>query len=159
MFILSYIAPPVIISTQPSSSALNADIGCTLTLTCTSSGSPPDTFIWMKNGVPITNSCNITALNNTNTTAIFSTTYTISNLSINDMGVYSCTVRNPIGSDTREVINISICKCLCFIMLNGASILYCIRTYINDSKWYKFYYHGYSMIDPKVSSYILNLIV
>ena len=103
MFILSYIASPVIISTQPSSSALNIDTGTTLTLTCTSSGSPPDVFIWMKNGVPITNSSGITELNYTNTTAVFSTNYTISNLSINDTGTYICTAFNPIGRDNKTI--------------------------------------------------------
>ena len=47
MFMLS-IASPVIKSTQPPLSALNVDIGSTLTLTCISSGSPPDIFMWMK---------------------------------------------------------------------------------------------------------------
>ena len=91
--------------------AQNIGFGHQLNLSCISSGSPPDTFIWMKDGVPITNSSSITALNYTNTTAVFSTTYTINNLGISDMGVYKCTVRNPIGFDTREVINISNCKC------------------------------------------------
>ena len=108
----SYTATPVVtnILLLP---AQNIVFGHQLNLSCISSGSPPDTFIWMKDGVPITNSSTMTPLNYTNTTAIFSTTYTISNLNISDMGVYTCTVRNPIGSDTREVINISICKCLC----------------------------------------------
>ena len=96
--------------------AQNIVFGNQLNLSCTSSGSPPDTFIWMKDGIPITNSSSITAMNYANTTAVFSTTYTISNLSISDMGVYSCTVRNPIGFD-RKVINISIGKCDRFYVL------------------------------------------
>ena len=60
----------------------------------------------MKDGVPITNFSSIIALNYTNSTAEFSITYTISNLSINDTGAYACTVRNPIGNDTKT-INIS----------------------------------------------------
>ena len=102
MFILS-IASPVIISTQPPSSALDVDIGSTLTLTCVSSGSPPDIFMWMKDGVLITNSSSITELNYTNSSAVFSTNYTISNLSISDTGVYTCTVSNPIGSDNKTI--------------------------------------------------------
>ena len=57
----------------------------------------------MKNGVPITNSSSITALNYTNTSAVFSNNYTISNLSISDAGAYTCTVYNPIGSDNRTI--------------------------------------------------------
>ena len=65
--------------------------------------------MWMKDGVPITNSSSITALNYTNISAVFSTNYTISNLSISDMGIYTCIVRNPIGSDSKT-INFSIGK-------------------------------------------------
>ena len=79
-------------------------IGSPLTLTCTSSGSPPDTFIWMKDGVPISHSTSITAVNYTSTTAVFSTNYTISNFSTSDIDTYSCTVSNPIGSDSRTII-------------------------------------------------------
>ena len=102
MFILS-IAPPVIISTQPPLSALNVDIGSTLTLTCISSGSPPDIFMWMKDGVPISNSSSITELNYSNISPVFSINYTINNLSISDAGVYTCSVSNPIGSDNRTI--------------------------------------------------------
>ena len=63
----------------------------------------------MKDGVPITNSSSITALNYTNISVVFSTNYTISILSISDMGIYTCIVRNPIGSDSKT-INVSIGK-------------------------------------------------
>ena len=79
-------------------------IGSPLTLTCTSSGSPPDTFTWKKDGVPLTRSTSITTVNYTNTIAIFSTNYTISNFSTSDIGAYTCTVSNPIGSDSRIII-------------------------------------------------------
>ena len=62
--------------------------------------------MWMKDDVPITDSSSITALNYTNISAVFSTNYTITNLSISDMGVYTCIVRNPIGNDSK-IINIS----------------------------------------------------
>ena len=74
-------------------------IGSNITLTCTSSGSPPDTFTWMKDGVPVTQSTDITAVDYTSTSAVFSSSYTISNVSISDNGTYTCTVTNPIGSD------------------------------------------------------------
>ena len=105
-YLLAYIhlyspAPPVI--TTYSLSTMNVVIGSPLTLTCTSSGSPPDTFIWMKDGVPISHSTSITAVNYTNTTAVFSTNYTISSFSISDNGTYTCTVSNPIGSDSKTI--------------------------------------------------------
>ena len=78
-----------------------------ITLTCTSSGSPPDTFTWMKDGVPVTQSTDITTVTYTNTMAVFSSSYTISNVSISDNGTYTCTVTNPIGSDNYNfTINI-----------------------------------------------------
>ena len=97
----SYTATPVV--TTILLPAQNIAFGHQLNLSCVSSGSPPDTFIWMKDGVPITNSSGITELNYTNTTAVFSTSYTISNLSINDTGAYICTVFNPIGRDSRTI--------------------------------------------------------
>ena len=99
---LYHAASPVI--TTYSSSTMDVIIGNSLTLTCTSSGSPPDIFIWMKNGVPVTNSTSITAVNYTNTSAVFSINYTISNFNTNDIGTYTCTVCNPIGSDSRSII-------------------------------------------------------
>ena len=95
-------ASPLI--TTYSLSTMDVAIGSPLTLTCTSSGSPPDTFIWMKDGVPITHSTSITAVNYTNTSAVFSTNYTISNFSTSDIGTYTCTVTNPIGSDSRTIL-------------------------------------------------------
>ena len=87
-----------------SSSLSTVDIvlGSNITLTCTSSGSPPDTFTWMKDGVPVTQSTDITTVTYTNTMAVFSSSYTISNVSISDNGTYICTVTNPIGSDNNS---------------------------------------------------------
>ena len=79
-------------------------IGSPLTLTCTSSGSPPDTFTWMKDDVLIMHSTNITTVNYTNDIAVFTATYIISNFSTNDIGTYTCTVSNPIGSDNKTII-------------------------------------------------------
>ena len=90
-------------------SAVDLVLGSNITLTCTSSGSPPDTFTWMimKDGVLVTQSTNITTLTYTSTTAVFSSSYTISNVSISDNGTYTCTVNNPIGTDNNSfTINI-----------------------------------------------------
>ena len=88
-------------------SAVDIVLGSNITLTCASSGSPPDTFTWMKDGVPVTQSTDITTVTYTNTMAVFSSSYIISNVSISDNGTYTCTVTNPIGNDNNSfTINI-----------------------------------------------------
>ena len=99
---LLHTAAPVITAAISSSSLATVVLGSSITLTCTSSGSPPDTFTWMKNGVPVTQSTNITTVTYTNTVAVFSSSYTISNVSVSDNGTYTCTVTNPIGSDNNN---------------------------------------------------------
>jgi len=95
----------VITAILSSLSPVNITIGSSITLFCTSSGSPPDTFMWMKDGVPITPLPSVTTVTHTNTEAVFSITYTISNVSISDNGIaYTCTVTNPIGSDNHTII-------------------------------------------------------
>ena len=114
----SYIcsASPVI-TVYPSLSNNDVVIGSPLTLTCTSSGSPPDTFTWMKDGISITHSTNITTVNYTNIVAVFNSNYVISNFSTNDIGTYTCTVSNPIGNDSKTIIGNLVCiianKSLC----------------------------------------------
>ena len=103
----SYTAHPIVNTISSSLPVQVITVGHQLDLSCVSSGSPPDTFMWMKDSAPITNFSSITALNYTNISAVFSTNYTISNLSISDIGIYTCIVRNPIGSDSKA-INISI---------------------------------------------------
>ena len=98
-YAFTYIAPPRISSLSLSYGV----IGSSLTLTCTSSGSPPDIFILMKDGVEITQSTNIIAVNYTNTIAVFSAIYTINNISVSDNGTYTCAVSNPIGSDDKTI--------------------------------------------------------
>ena len=98
----------MITTAQSSLSALDVVIGSPLTLTCTSSGSPPDTFIWMKDGIAITQFTSI-AVNYTNTSAMFNTSYTISNLSTSDNGTYTCLVSNPIGKDSHA-ITVHVCE-------------------------------------------------
>ena len=90
-----------------SSSAVDIDIGSNITLSCTSSGSPPDTFTWTKDGVPVTQSITINELTYDDNSAVFSSDYTINNFSLTDNGTYTCTVTNPIGSDDYTfIINI-----------------------------------------------------
>jgi len=87
----------------PSSSHLTVVVGDSLTLSCTSRGSPPDTFTWMKDGTVIDPQPNVVTLAHDSTIANFQTNYTISNVITSDSGTYTCTATNPIGSDTENI--------------------------------------------------------
>ena len=87
----------------PSSSSKTIAIGSSLTLSCTSQGSPPDTFTWRKDSGPIVQSTNITTLNHTYDSAVFRADYTIDNTTTSDSGTYTCTVTNPIGTDNKTI--------------------------------------------------------
>ena len=87
----------------PSSSTITVVVGYPLTLSCTSRGSPPDTFIWMKNDVPITQSTSITTITHDTTSAVYQSDYIINNVSSSDSGPYTCTITNPIGSDSETI--------------------------------------------------------
>ena len=93
-------AAPRIINKSTTSPAV---IHFPLTLSCTSEGSPPDTFTWMKDGVPLTQSINYTTVTHSNTRAVFHTEYSISEAATSDSGTYTCTVTNPIGSDSHRI--------------------------------------------------------
>ena len=87
----------------PTSSIVAVVVGNSLTLSCTSQGSPPDTFTWMKDGTVIDPQPNVVTLVHDSTTANFQTNYTINNVTTSDSGTYSCTVINPIGSDSENI--------------------------------------------------------
>ena len=91
----------------PSSSTVTVVVGSSLTLSCTSQGSPPDTFTWRKDSGPIVQSTSITTVTHTNTSAVFRADYSINSVTTNDSGTYTCTVTNPIGSD-RENITVNV---------------------------------------------------
>ena len=95
-----YIAAPMI---DPPSSPVGVAIGMSVTLSCTSRGSPPDTFTLIKDSVPVNPSPNVTTVNYTNSTAVFRIDYTFDNFTEFDVGTYTCTVTNPIGSDSETI--------------------------------------------------------
>jgi len=55
-----YTAAPVI--DPPSSSTVTVTIGDSITLSCTSRGSLPDTFTWMKDGIEVNPQPNVVSL-------------------------------------------------------------------------------------------------
>ena len=84
----------------PSSSTVTVYVGSSLTLSCTSRGSPPDTFIWRKDNDPtVLQSTSITAVDHTSTSAVFRADYSIDSVTTSDSGTYTCTITNPIRSD------------------------------------------------------------
>ena len=85
------------------SSTLTVDVGSSLKLSCTSRGSPPDTFTWRKDSNPIVQSTSITTVAHANTSAVFRADYSINSVTTRDSGTYTCTVTNPIGSDSETI--------------------------------------------------------
>ena len=99
-----YTAAPVI--DTPSSSTVKVNVGSPLTLSCTSRGSPPDTFTWRKDNGPVLQSTTTPVTYNANR-AVFHTDYSIDSVTTSDYGTYTCTVTNPIGSDSATITVIS----------------------------------------------------
>ena len=85
------------------SSTVTVSVGFLLTLNCTSRGSPPDTFTWRKDNGPTEQSTSITAVDHTSTSAVFRAYYSIGNVTTGDSGMYTCTVTNPIGSNSATI--------------------------------------------------------
>ena len=87
----------------PLSSTVTVPVGSPLILSCTSRGSPPDTFKWGKDGIPIVQSISTSTVNYSITSAVFRTDYSINSVTTSDSGTYTCTVTNPIGSDSETI--------------------------------------------------------
>ena len=88
----------------PSSSTVTVNVGNPLTLSCTSRGSPPDTFTWRKDNDPtVLQSISITVVDYTSTNAVFHANYSIDSVTTSDSGTYTCTITNPIGSDSATI--------------------------------------------------------
>ena len=106
-----YTAAPMI--DTPSSSTVTTAVGSSLTLSCTSRGSPPDIFTWRKDNDPtVLQSTSITAVDYTSTSAVFHANYSIDSVTTSDSGTYTCTVTNPIGSDSATITVVDISKLL-----------------------------------------------
>ena len=57
----------------------------------------------MKDGVAITTSTNITTISQTSTASIYRSDYMINSFSTNNIGTYTCSVKNPIGNDSHNI--------------------------------------------------------
>jgi len=100
-----YTAAPAI--DPPLSLAVTVVVGSSLTLSCTSRGSPPDIFTWRKDNSPIVQSTSIITVTHNNDSAVYLSEYSVENVNASNSGTYICTVINPIGSD-RQTIHVTI---------------------------------------------------
>ena len=128
-------AAPVV--DEPSPPNITADVGATITLSCISRGSPPDTYMWQREDDPMMlQSTSIGALEHTNTSAVFQATYTIDSVDFDNNGTYTCIVVNPIGSDNATITVIAISTYVYVCKTKSFSIIYnhLILTVISLSK-------------------------
>ena len=95
-----YTAAPVI--DTPSSSTVTVNVGDRLTLSCTSQGSPPDTFTWRKDGGSVLNSTTTPVTYNA-VSAVFRADYSIDSVTTSDSGTYTCNITNPIGTSNAAI--------------------------------------------------------
>ena len=95
-----YVAAPTI--DLPNTMTVN--VGDALTLSCTSRGSPPDTFTWRKDNDPtVLQPTIITAVDYTSISAVFRADYSIAIVTTSDSGTYTCNVTNPIGTASATI--------------------------------------------------------
>ena len=95
-----YTAAPAIDPISPNTTTIN--VSDPLTLSCTSRGSPPDTFTWRKDNGPVLQSTT-TSVTYTNTMAVFRADYSIDSVTTSDNGTYTCNVTNLIGSNSATI--------------------------------------------------------
>jgi len=103
----------------PSSSTVTVAVGGSLTLSCTSQGSPPDTFTWMKDDTPVPLTPTLTALDPS--TAQFQSNYSFDSVTESSSGNYTCTVTNPIGNHSQSIS---------VVVVTGKFILLCCQKYV-----------------------------
>lgn len=85
--------PARIITNTPST--VNAPLARSVALQCETEGSPPPLSYWLKNRAVLEENANYRVLENG---SLF-----ISNLQLNDAGVYTCIAQNDAGIDSRDV--------------------------------------------------------
>ena len=95
-----YTDAPMINPMPPNTMTVN--VGDPLMLSCTSRGSPPDTFTWRKDNGPVLQSTTTPVTYNANS-AEFRATYSIASVTTSDSGTYTCNVTNPIGSNSATI--------------------------------------------------------
>ena len=110
-----YTVAPAIDPISPNTMTVNVDDS--LTLSCTSRGSPPDTFTWRKDNGPVLQSTSITAVDYTRTSAVFRADYSINSATTSDSGTYTCNVTNAIRSDSATITVDVMSKLLIYFML------------------------------------------
>lgn len=96
-----YLAAPVIDHTL--SQDMLIPLNTYLILSCTSRGSPPDTFTWKKDDGSVVQSTSITTVVHDAEHAVFRADYYIGRATTSDNGTYTCNVTNPIGSDNNTI--------------------------------------------------------
>ena len=120
-----YTAAPVI--DTPSSSTVTVNVGYSLSLSCISRNSPPETFTWRKDNGPVLQSTTTTVNYNVNS-AVFRADYSIDNVTTSDNGTYTCNVTNAIGSDIATITVAVISKFLMHLHHSWPFICYLMRT-------------------------------
>ena len=95
-----YTAAPVIDHISPNTMTIN--VGESLTISCISRGSPPDTFTWRKDNGTVLQSTTTPVTYNANS-AVFRANYSIDSVTTSDNGTYTCTVTNPIGMNNATI--------------------------------------------------------
>jgi len=111
-----YSVAPVI--DPPSPSTVKVPVHNPITISCSSRGSPPDTFIWMKDGSPVTSSSTLNTVIHDSTNAVFHSYYTIKN--VTRSGRYTCTVTNPIGSDSQTISVVAVSGKLTYSIMSSS---------------------------------------
>ena len=111
-----YTAAPVIDPISPNTMTVN--VGDPLTLSCTSRGSPPDTFTWRNDNGPLLQSTTTPVTYNDNS-AVFRADYSIDSVTTSDSGTYTCTVTNLIGSYSATITVNVISKLLIYIIFRN----------------------------------------
>ena len=116
-----YTGAPVI--DTPSPSAVTVNVGDPLTLSCTSRGSPPDTFTWRKDNDPtVLQSTSVNVVEYSSTSAVFRADYSTDSVTTSDNGTYTCTVTNPIGSNSDTIT-------VLVVVVYGKLIIRCYKIY------------------------------